>query len=1161
MTDVKVAVSVDMGSEDNSLKELIKQLGLVTAAVTTTNKALTSATSIFGKYQQNVKEATRVLGKLIGAQKLVTSTAGTSSNASNAQRALDQIAAMERKATQAKEAATRTAAASQDRIRQDQLKLQIAAINRAAAAERAALSEIARVKNQNNNLALAQIKREELATAKALKASRDIHFTRRGNEYMAANAAGIRAENAELSKQKNFLNSISNIHDNILSHIFGVVAGYRLINAAINTMLNTLRSVPKALIELQTTKSVFAATFDSQFAGASVMTALDEEAQRTGISITTLRENFRNLNASMSIAGETTQDVWKVFTNMNTAITALHLSSDSAVGIFQALQQTFNKGKVQSEELTKQLGNRLPGAFAAFAKATGRSTATLAADMKAGLVQAHGELVKFAEFYGSTFSKSMVIAGEGLQSNLGRLTTSFTHLAETIGVMLEEPMIKTVNLATGVIDSIRGMLKGSKELTVALNAGLGLAFVVAGHKLALFLEFMLGVVPAAAGATAALGATSRAMTLLKVSMAFLLSPAGLVTAIGLVAGAIYGLKKAGEETNDVFARGEKAINDYIERIRVATTGNSEQTKELQLSIQNDPFIQEQLGLLKEYEVKLNEAKAARAKFGEVAVGAASKASQAQANILQADIDKAEAAIFASKDAIARHTAGIGRDLATKEKKLQADKLAATKDAGVRQTDATVSATQSMLAQVKALYDNNKLSIQTYYSELNILQSRAFDERLDQLRGQLAKQRDLIKKAPEGSPARETLANQSNSLKVKISNLEAEKSAKELKTAGQRDTAQRQFNESLIASSQAYYTLTGSAKLAAEAQNKLLDSRLDKLYAEAFAGKNKELTLFAIGQLEYTKANNVAQAELTDSIRNTTIAEQALNNATTRTNADVDAGTKTNLQGMLDKTVAAEAYIATQTKIIANAETEYNRTTDVNGNIRRSIDEMTASLYAFQQTSNEVVVFTRTTLNDALSSSFKDFITGAKSAGEAMKDFALTVIDSLAQIAAQQLASQILGSLFSAVGSTSIAGLGTAATTQISGSASLSSLDIGSLIGVTPFAKGGIPDIGSSPATFPMGSLREGGKPEVIMPIKRDSKGNMGVSASNVGGGGISIGTISVSVVEKEGSSAQDQGEIISKAIGNQLRALVQQGIAKASRPGNQLNPTQITGVF
>ena len=247
---------------------------------------------------------------------------------------------------------------------------------------------------------------------------------------------------------------------------------YRAVSFAITGISRAILAVPKLGIELQTTKSVFAATLGSEAASAGAFEAINKEAERTGIAINVLRESFRNLNASMSLAGETTKTVFSVFTSLNTISTTLHLSSDKTRAVFLAIEQIFNKSKVQSEELVKQLGNLLPGAFAAFAEANKVSTETLAKQMEGGFVRAHEKVATFLTFYEKRFKAGFIIANQGLQSNIGRLSTSFTLLGETIFTSIEEPLIDLIKVMTSAVNGLRKMME-STELFQAAAALLG----------------------------------------------------------------------------------------------------------------------------------------------------------------------------------------------------------------------------------------------------------------------------------------------------------------------------------------------------------------------------------------------------------------------------------------------------------------------------------------------------------------------------------------------------------------------------------------------------------------------------------------------------------------------------------------------------------------
>ena len=87
----------------------------------------------------------------------------------------------------------------------------------------------------------------------------------------------------------------------------------------------------------------------------------------------------------------------------------------------------------------------------------------------------------------------------------------------------------------------------------------------------------------------------------------------------------------------------------------------------------------------------------------------------------------------------------------------------------------------------------------------------------------------------------------------------------------------------------------------------------------------------------------------------------------------------------------------------------------------------------------------------------------------------------------------------------------------------------------------------------VGTLRERG-PEAILPLQRDSKGNLGVSATQntTNEGGLQIGNIQINVENKKEESGPDLANTIAETL---VRRLADEQIQKASRPGNLLNKT------
>jgi tape measure domain-containing protein len=263
--------------------------------------------------------------------------------------------------------------------------------------------------------------------------------------------AGIRRTEEELAANRRLAES----HRTLAQRVFEVVGLYKIYNTVVSNVITAIQGIPRAGIELETTTAALTALTGATSGTASIMQFLEQEANRTGIAIGTVRETFRNFYASTSIAGESLQDTAKMFTNINTVVQALHLPAAKAEGIFNALAQIFNKTKVQSEELVKQLGNLLPGAFAAFAKANSKTTQQLVKEMKAGTVLAHDTILNFTEFYAKQFSLAAALADHGLNANIGRLQTAFTTLQEQLYQLSSGSIISAVQGLTSFIEVIK----------------------------------------------------------------------------------------------------------------------------------------------------------------------------------------------------------------------------------------------------------------------------------------------------------------------------------------------------------------------------------------------------------------------------------------------------------------------------------------------------------------------------------------------------------------------------------------------------------------------------------------------------------------------------------------------------------------------------------
>lgn len=396
-----------------------------------------------------------------------------------------------------------------------------------------------------------------------------------------------------------------NSHRNLFLRVGELIGAYRIWDVTLHTVWNSLKAIPRVGIELESTISSLTATFGGtrteidatgtsieKFYGSatgagSAMVALNKEAERTGIDIKILRENFRGFQASTSLAGASLESTWKMFTNLNTVITGLHLSADRANGIFLAMAQIFNKGKVQSEELVKQLGNLLPGAFASFAASIQNADGTigisgqeLSKRMKAGTVSAKETMEDFTDFMANRFAPAFVLAQSGLNANVGRLQTSFTKLGESIYNSTSGPLLSAVKGLTSFGDYLRGAVEGTNNFgsAVKLLSQGGIAYLLTALARATAGLFVAKTTLLATGETAVVA--SAAMRGLSASLAFLTSPTALVAGLGTL---IWHFHSLASEAADAKKRIDEAYNAKPAEVL-------SRPEQLKLDIANNPEV-------------------------------------------------------------------------------------------------------------------------------------------------------------------------------------------------------------------------------------------------------------------------------------------------------------------------------------------------------------------------------------------------------------------------------------------------------------------------------------------------------------------------------------------------------------------------------------------
>lgn len=153
-----------------------------------------------------------------------------------------------------------------------------------------------------------------------------------------------------------------------------------------------------------------------------------EVSERLGLELLSTSQSYARLVAAAKESPELGKQVQSIFEGVASAATTLHLSKEEVNGLLLALEQMVSKGKVQSQELVLQLGQRVPGAFSLAAKALGTNTEQLNKWLEKGQIAADQFLPRFAAALQDAYGPKAQEAANGLQGQINRLHNEFTQL-------------------------------------------------------------------------------------------------------------------------------------------------------------------------------------------------------------------------------------------------------------------------------------------------------------------------------------------------------------------------------------------------------------------------------------------------------------------------------------------------------------------------------------------------------------------------------------------------------------------------------------------------------------------------------------------------------------------------------------------------------------
>jgi len=264
------------------------------------------------------------------------------------------------------------------------------------------------------------------------------------------------------------------------------------------------------------------------------------------------------LTAAVRGAGGPIGDAETTFRNVTAAIKATGGSTEDVRGAITAMVQVFSKGKVSAEELSGQLGERLPGAVTLFAKANDMTLPELQKNLKAGTVGLN-ELMNFIVELGDTYAGTASKIADSNAEAGARLAVAVQDMQAQVGAALIPIGAQFQDAFAAFIKEITPFLVTNvpkiANLFLALAKNLDTLVVAATAAFAVFaVAKITAIVTSLGGIKTALFLIKQQMVAIALANPF----TALAVGAGILAGAIFNASKEQKRFNDLLREGSVA---------------------------------------------------------------------------------------------------------------------------------------------------------------------------------------------------------------------------------------------------------------------------------------------------------------------------------------------------------------------------------------------------------------------------------------------------------------------------------------------------------------------------------------------------------------------------------------------------------------------------
>ena len=226
--------------------------------------------------------------------------------------------------------------------------------------------------------------------------------------------------------------------------------------------------VAQYVAQLNLAKTTLAQASTGQADYNNMLTAARSISADYAVTLQDTLRGYAQVAVAARANGLSAKETEQVYRGVISAGVAFGKSQADLDAIVTATVQVLSKGKVSAEELGGQIGERLPGAVAKFAAATGRTLPELAKALEDGKVNIR-DFVKFAQKQFTDYDSIARTIGDSPEKAGARLRIALDTIAESYGSFLQNSGATFQDAATHVLTWVTANERSIKRFLAALS--------------------------------------------------------------------------------------------------------------------------------------------------------------------------------------------------------------------------------------------------------------------------------------------------------------------------------------------------------------------------------------------------------------------------------------------------------------------------------------------------------------------------------------------------------------------------------------------------------------------------------------------------------------------------------------------------------------------